>query len=238
MYISIKRQIPNLFTLGNLSCGAMAILSIFQDELRVAVLWVLAAAVLDFFDGFLARLLKVSGELGKQLDSLADMVTFGVAPGFMLYALAKNVGQMEGYVQYAFLLLPVFSAYRLGKFNIDTRQSTSFIGVPTPITGIMCMSWAYINESENTAWASEMIFGQPWVYVLFCIVVSFLLISNLRLPSLKLKKGPVGTYTKHLVLLGIGFVSLAFFGWLCVPIFYTAYVLSSVTNIFKRAGHS
>src|SRR5687767_4004205 len=99
MYIPVKKQIPNLFTLGNLACGVLAILSIFQEDLQRAVLWVILAAVLDFFDGFLARFLKVSGELGKQLDSLADMVTFGVAPGFMLYAMAD----FDGVARYAFL---------------------------------------------------------------------------------------------------------------------------------------
>jgi CDP-diacylglycerol---serine O-phosphatidyltransferase len=230
MYNPVKKQIPNLFTLGNLSCGVMAILSIFQEDLEQATLWTIAAAVLDFFDGFLARLLKVSGELGKQLDSLADMVTFGVAPGFMLFALSENV---EGYARYAFLLVPIFSAYRLAKFNIDTRQSTSFIGVPTPITGIMCMSWGFIDDDYR-----EYIFDYPWIFVLFCVVVSLLLVSRLKLPSLKLKKGPLADYTKHLVLLGIGLISLLFFGWLCIPIFYAAYVLSAVTNIFKRPGQN
>lgn len=231
MYIPIKKQIPNLFTLGNLACGVMAILSIFDGELQHATLWVILAAVLDFFDGFLARLLKVSGELGKQLDSLADMVTFGVAPGFMLYALAGDVGSIYDYRRYAFLLLPLLSAYRLAKFNIDTRQSTSFIGVPTPITGIMCISWAYMDESVK-----EFVFMYPWGYVLFCAIVSLLLISRLKLPSLKIKKGPISDYTKHFVLLGIGVVTLVFYGWLCVPVFYMAYVLSGATNIFKRSG--
>src|SRR5688500_7734249 len=100
MYIPVKKQIPNLFTLGNLGCGVLAILSIFEGDLQRAVLWVILAAILDFFDGFLARALKVSGEFGKQLDSLADMVTFGVAPGFMLFALSEDI---EGYARYAFL---------------------------------------------------------------------------------------------------------------------------------------
>jgi CDP-diacylglycerol--serine O-phosphatidyltransferase len=228
MYTPIRQQIPNLFTLGNVSCGVMAILSVFNDELQNAVLWVLAAAVLDFFDGFLARQLKVSGELGKQLDSLADMVTFGVAPGCMLYALS---GGIEGYTRYLFLLLPVFSAYRLAKFNIDTRQTHSFIGVPTPITGIMCMSWGNVDDTVR-----DYIFDNPWMFAVFCCVVSMLLVSSIRLPSLKFKKGPVSDYTKHIVLLIIGIISLVFFGWLCIPIFYASYVLSSFTGIFKRRG--
>ncbi len=226
MYVPIKRQIPNFFTLGNLSFGVLSILAVFRQEYETAVIWVIAAAVLDVFDGFLARLLKVSGELGKQLDSLADMVTFGVAPGFMLFMLSEP---LDSSVRYFFLLIPVFSCYRLAKFNIDTRQTNSFIGVPTPITGIMCMSWGCIDDPYR-----EFVFENPWVFALFCTVVSLLLVSRLRLPSLKFKKGPARDYTKHVVLLCIGVASLLFWGWLCVPVFYAAYVMSAVTNIFKR----
>lgn len=224
MYISIRKQIPNLFTLGNLTCGVLAILAIFSEELKSATLLVILAAVLDFFDGFLARLLKVSGELGKQLDSLADMVTFGIAPSFMLWALAGNV---EGNARYWFLMLAVFSAYRLAKFNIDTRQTSSFIGVPTPVTGLMCMSWAWIDERYRA-----YIFENPWSFGAFCVVVSCLLVSGIHLPSLKLKKGPLSNYAQHIVLLVIGLMSLFFWGWLCVPIFYAAYVLSSIIISF------
>ncbi len=220
MYLRIQKQIPNLFTLGNLSCGVLAILSIFNDQQETAVYLVILAAILDFFDGFLARLLKVSGELGKQLDSLADLVTFGVAPSFMLYA---NAEMINGYARYSFILLAVFSAYRLAKFNIDTRQTTSFIGVPTPITGLTCISWGIIDGQ-----VIDFIFDNQWVFVLYCILVSLLLVSEIKMPSLKFKKGNSSQYTQHLILLVIGIVSLLFFGWLCIPIFYTAYVLSSI----------
>lgn len=220
MYLRIQKQIPNLFTLGNLSCGVLAILAIFNDQQDTAVYLVILAAILDFFDGFLARLLKVSGELGKQLDSLADLVTFGVAPAFMLYA---NSDLIHGYARYSFVLLAVFSAYRLAKFNIDTRQTTSFIGVPTPITGLTCISWGIIN-----GYVKDFIFDNQLVFVLYCILVSLLLVSEIKMPSLKFKKGNSSQYTQHLILLVIGLVSLLFFGWLCIPIFYTAYVLSSI----------
>jgi CDP-diacylglycerol--serine O-phosphatidyltransferase len=220
MYLRIQKQIPNLFTLGNLSCGVLAILAIFNDQQETAVYLVILAAILDFFDGFLARLLKVSGELGKQLDSLADLVTFGVAPSFMLYA---NAELIHGYARYSFILLAVFSAYRLAKFNIDTRQTTSFIGVPTPITGLTCIAWGIIDGK-----AKDFIFDNQWVFVLYCVLVSLLLVSEIKMPSLKFKKGKSSQYTQHLILLVIGLVSLLFFGWLCIPIFYAAYVLSSI----------
>lgn len=220
MFLTIKKQIPNLFTLGNLSCGVLAIYQIFEKQLEVAVYLVIIAAILDFFDGFLARLLKVSGDLGRELDSMADMVTFGVAPAFMLYACSPFV---EGYARFAFVLLAVFSGYRLAKFNIDTRQSTSFIGVPTPITGLTCMSWGMIDGT-----AKDFIFDNQVNFVIYCIIVSVLLVSEIKMPSLKLKKGPISQYYQHLFLLVVGLVALLLFGWLCVPIFYAMYVLSSI----------
>lgn len=220
MYIKIQKQIPNLFTLGNLSCGVLAIMAIFQERYETAVYLVIFSAVLDFFDGIMARLLKVSSEFGKQLDSLADLVSFGIAPAFMLFACAEMV---HGYARYSFILLSAFSAYRLAKYNLDTRQTTSFIGVPTPITGLTCMSWGMIDSPIK-----DFIFDNQWIFVAYCIILSLLLVSEIKMPSLKFKKGPASQYTQQLILLVIGIISLMFFGWLCVPIIYTAYVLSSI----------
>lgn len=228
--MNILKHIPNLFTLGNLSCGVLATLNIFEGHYENAAYLVLFAAVLDFFDGFLARLFKVSGELGKQLDSLADLVTFGVTPSFLLYALADEI---DGPARFAFLFLAVFSAYRLAKFNLDTRQTNSFIGVPTPITGIMVMSWAFIDNG-----ISEDLFTYEYAYVIFCILVSLLLISEIKLPSLKFGKGPLKTYTQHLFLLIAGILSVVFFNWMGVPIFYTLYVLSSILFNFATKKSS
>lgn len=217
---NIFKQIPNLVTLGNLSCGVLAILSISESRYDESVYLVILAAVLDFFDGFLARLLKVQGEMGKQLDSLADLVTFGVAPSYMLYSQANL---LESPWRYAFILLAVFSAYRLAKFNIDTRQTTSFIGVPTPITGLTCMSWGLIDGPVK-----ELFFENQWMFIGICAAVSYMLVSEFPMPSLKIKKGQANPIGQFVVLGLIGFASLLFFGWLCLPIFYAAYVLSSI----------
>jgi len=224
MFDAIKKQIPNAFTLGNLSCGVIAIILISDSQFERAAWFILLATVLDFFDGFLARLLKVSGELGKQLDSLSDLVTFGIAPAFMLYVF--GIHNNLGHEKFAFLLLAVFSSYRLAKFNIDTRQSTSFIGVPTPITGIMVASWAFIRVSHPAIF--ESIFANGLYFVLFCLIISILLISEIPLPALKLKKGPLKDYWQQLMLLGFAIITVALFHWLAVPIIYCFYVLSSV----------
>lgn len=138
----IKSAIPHLFTLSNLSLGVLAIDYLYHSEPKMAVACVFLAAVLDFFDGFLARLLKVPSELGKQLDSLADMVTFGVVPGFMMLYL---MGDLNSWT-YSFLLIPVFSAIRLAKFNIDDDQKTSFTGVPTPAVALTVASFLMVNS--------------------------------------------------------------------------------------------
>lgn len=145
--------IPHLFTLGNLLCGCLAIKYAFEWDLVMAAYLVGIAAVLDFFDGFLARLLKVSGDLGKQLDSLADIVSFGVVPGMVMFQMIKlslifqykdissgdTVLYHETFPLIAFFI-PLFSALRLAKFNIDSRQTDSFIGLPTPANAIFIVS--------------------------------------------------------------------------------------------------
>ena len=162
--MNIKKHIPNAITCGNLFCGCLAIVSALRGNLVLSAYLVGIAAVLDFFDGFTARLLKVGGEMGKQLDSLADMVTFGVVPGIVLFQLMsattlcdkptvctsdivtyeKSTVLLANNIDSYWLLLSffitIFSALRLAKFNIDTRQTDSFIGVPTPANTILICS--------------------------------------------------------------------------------------------------
>ena len=138
----ITRHIPNFITCCNLFCGCIASVMAFQAKYETAIAFIILGAVFDFFDGMLARLFKVSGPLGKELDSLADDITFGFAPSAIVFSLFKEVHYpaflmpMEAYLPYCAFLIAVFSAYRLGKFNIDPRQSTSFIGLPTPANAL------------------------------------------------------------------------------------------------------
>jgi CDP-diacylglycerol---serine O-phosphatidyltransferase len=234
MFNAIKKQIPNLFTLANLSCGVMAIVSVLESSVQDAALFIFAAVVFDFFDGFLARLLKVSGEFGKQLDSLADLVTFGIAPAIILYDISNESHDWTfAWLKYAFVLVAIFSAYRLAKFNIDTRQSDSFIGVPTPITGVMIASWVYVSDTYPDVY--QFIFYHQWMFAAFCLGVSLLLVSEIPLISLKFKKGKQAKdYYPQMVLGLIALLSLFFFNWLAFAIIYVVYVLSSVFIIFAR----
>lgn len=174
--------IPNLLTLGNLLCGCLGILCVFEGDLKTASYLTGLALLLDFGDGFLARLLNSSSPIGKELDSLADMVTFGALPAFVVFSLVKNAaGEFPAYLPYLAFVIAVFSALRLAKFNIDTRQSESFIGLPTPANGMIVASFPFIPES-----GFEFL-DNPWVLTAYAFVISFLLVAEIPLFALKFK---------------------------------------------------
>lgn len=203
--------IPNLFTLSNLVCGVLGIYFAFDNQLTTAFYLMLLAALFDFMDGFLARLLKVSGELGKQLDSLADLVTFGVLPGAMIFAIQGMLLNVEdgnfqhlNFLQWSMLispmLVPLFSALRLAKFNIDTRQSEAFIGLPTPANALFMASLS-INLIEESKLLPAFIF-QPLSIAVIVVLFSLLLVSELTLFALKFKNfGWKGNEIRFLFLL-------------------------------------
>jgi CDP-diacylglycerol---serine O-phosphatidyltransferase len=184
--------VPNLLTLMNLSSGSVAIYFALQYRFEIAIGLMLLAALFDFFDGFAARLLKVSGELGKQLDSLADMVSFGVLPGAIAFSIMNSlIGYQQGFqgsvARTALLLLPllipVFSALRLAKFNIDSRQKTGFIGLPTPANALLWASigWSYSMRPIFAHSPSFWVIGLVFLIVLF----SLLMVSNIPMFALK-----------------------------------------------------
>lgn len=216
--------IPNLLTLGNLLCGCLAILfTLDQHQIQWSAILIGIAALLDFFDGFVARALRSSSPIGKELDSLADCITFGVAPGIIVYKIMDTIvhdtatpaGDTVIYLKFLALLIPLFSALRLAKFNIDTRQSDSFIGVPTPANAILISSLSVIFDYISIQLRNEAIpasailrpieVGFPiwgiitlkvstfsflttysfWMGLTF--IMSFLLISELPLFALKFK---------------------------------------------------
>jgi len=200
----LKKHIPNLLTLANLTCGVLACIAVLAEgRLAMATLLVLAGAVFDFFDGFAARLLRVSGEMGKQLDSLADMVTFGMVPSVTVYALLRL--QMPHFtwlndntwLTFAPMLIAVFSAYRLAKFNIDTRQSESFIGMPTPANALFWMAIPMVvfqsalatDPSGNSIadFQSGELLAHPAILIGGSVMMSLLMVSELPLIALKFK---------------------------------------------------
>ncbi len=186
----LKANLPNILTLANLASGALAIIATFEQRYDL-LLWLLAASLIfDFLDGLVARALKVHSELGLQLDSLADMVSFGLAPGllwFKVFSLAADGGEpLPAFLPYLALLIPLFSALRLAKFNIDTRQSENFIGFPTPANAVLIYSlalWALNTDNATT----EAILLHPFFLTAIAIASSLLLVAEIPMLSLKVK---------------------------------------------------
>ena len=188
MAIHIKRHIPNTVTCCNLFSGCIASVMAFQANYEAAILFIILGAVFDFFDGMLARLFKVSGPLGKELDSLADDITFGFAPAAIVFSLFKEV-HYPAFMQsiadifpYTAFIIAVFSALRLGKFNIDTRQTTSFIGLPTPANALF---WGSLVVGGYNFLVSNS-FNAIYLFSLV-ILMSYLLVAEIPMFSLKFK---------------------------------------------------
>lgn len=174
----IKKNVPNFITCLNLFSGAMAIYFALQSKFEMVLFLVLLAALFDFLDGFAARLLKAYSPMGKELDSLADIISFGMAPGAVAFSLLQN-SSLPSWVAYVGFLIPVFSALRLAKFNIDERQTTSFLGMPTPANAIF---WIGIGYSHD-----KMLAVNEWMVLFFIVATSLLLVSELPMFSLKIK---------------------------------------------------
>jgi CDP-diacylglycerol--serine O-phosphatidyltransferase len=234
---AIKRNIPNAITCLNLLCGCIALIFIFQNRLPEASYMVALAAVADFFDGMAARLLKVHSAIGKELDSLADMVTFGVVPGMMVF-------QMIGYspLQYAGLCIPIFAALRLAKFNIDTRQTTYFIGVPTPAIALLIASFPLIMihnrhffDIFNTVedYPSPMI----WFFAILAIVCSALMVLPIRLLAMKMKDMTWTNNKARYILLIFSLASIIAFQFAAVPIIMVLYIVLSLFSNPAGAEH-
>lgn len=219
---TIKATIPNTLTLLNLSCGALGLYFIFyENNLVYAVNLVFIAAIFDFLDGFVARLLKVQGELGKQLDSLADMVTFGLLPGAMAWA----IGAQHSWSIILCLLIPAFSALRLAKFNIDTRQSTGFIGVPTPMNALL---WCgIVVGTDNYLWIQEAL-TNPVIFGIIVTTSSLLLISEIPLMALKFKKFDKELKFKLVLFILPATALLLLFKLPALILVYLLYIISSI----------
>jgi CDP-diacylglycerol---serine O-phosphatidyltransferase len=179
------KHLPNTITIGNLLCGCLAILFATQDDTIYAAALMGCAAILDFFDGFAARLLKVSGELGKQLDSLADMVSFGVVPGLIFFSISKGYFGAQSLFPYLFLAIVAFSALRLAIFNIDTKQTDHFIGVPTPANAMFIGSLPFILQQQSFG-LNSVIHNEVFL-ITFPLLSAYLLVAQLPLLALKFK---------------------------------------------------
>jgi CDP-diacylglycerol--serine O-phosphatidyltransferase len=250
------KQIPNLFTLLNLIFGCIAIVYTLQngiivfadasgtelidipEKIWLASLFIGLAAIVDFLDGFVARLFSAQSAMGEQLDSLADVVSFGVAPSMIVYQFLRlSIAQEQEGLDASFVwLVPAFfiaaaAAWRLAKFNIDKTQTHYFRGVPTPATGLMIASLPLIYWNVNEAWVNEILLNK-WVLYGFIVSVCWLMVSNLRMMAFKFRDFGVNNNLPRYLLIVIAIVAILLLKWLAVPFIFLAYVLLSL--LFKN----
>ncbi|RLD56887.1 MAG: CDP-diacylglycerol--serine O-phosphatidyltransferase [Bacteroidetes bacterium] len=237
--MQIKKQIPNTITLFNLISGSIAIVFAVEGQLELSAWMIGIAAIFDFFDGFAARLLKVTSEVGKELDSLADVISFGLAPGMILFSMLSNTGSCpeiiiteRNIIPFIAFLIPAFSAYRLAKFNLDTRQTDSFIGLPTPANALLIASFPLIISQENNLFGIDMVFFTNIIthagfLIPFIFLFSWLLIAEIPLMSLKFKTFKWGDNNIRYVFLIASLLLFIFFLYLSVPLIILLYLLLS-----------
>ncbi len=231
------KSIPNSITLLNLIFGCLSIVSAFEGNILLASYLILAASVFDFADGFTARLLKAYSPLGKELDSLSDMVSFGVAPSVLAFHLLKNslhLGDNSGFTSGHFILvvpflIAIFSALRLAKFNIDTKQTTSFIGLPTPANALL-FAGLVIGLHGKYAEYFEQLSGNPYIFATLIIIQSALLVLPIPMFSLKIKSlKPSESWRQLLLILG-ALMLFVLLGQAAIMPIIVLYIVLSVTT--------
>lgn len=245
--MNIKKHIPNTITCCNLISGCIATAYAFGGTPKMALLWIIIGAVFDFFDGFSARLLHVSSPIGKELDSLADDVTFGVAPAFIvfneLYVMEYPafLQPIQGIVPYCAFLIAAFSALRLAKFNLDERQTTSFIGLPTPANALFWGSYIVFNPSWLEGYSFSI-----YLMIILILLSCYLLVAELPMFAMKFKqwqyKGnevkiwfiPLAVCCFLFHILSYGWEGLLTAWWMIIVF----YILLSVVLCFRQRGTS
>ena len=225
--MNIRKHIPNTITCLSLVSGCIATVMALQDNYLWAAIWIIIAAVFDFLDGFAARLLKAYSPMGKELDSLSDMVSFGVAPGMIVFSMLGQaslpLGEIGRYIPY---LAFVISGLRLAKFNIDERQTTSFIGMPVPAHALF---WASVGYSLSPlSQANNVLFIV--VTLVVALATSLLLVSEIPMFSLKIKSVAWKGNERRYILVGCAVLFVAFFGMLGIAGTILLYILLSIFN--------
>ncbi|ANI88984.1 hypothetical protein A9P82_06560 [Arachidicoccus ginsenosidimutans] len=249
----MKKNLANCFTLLNLVFGFLAVIYILkgfssetQSEIfpRGEVYWasvfICIAAVVDFLDGLIARICKAASELGKQLDSFADLVSFGVAPGLIVFqflkiSFAKNHPEMPVNIWYLLpaVLLPCAGAFRLARFNLSTTKTLNFQGLPIPAAGILIASFPVIFISATTSFTETIMTN----YLFWCIVIlliSYLMVSTLPMLSMKFKSISWNGNWHQLLLVFAAIIFAIFFHWLAVPLLFIVYILLSLIVLKKE----
>jgi CDP-diacylglycerol--serine O-phosphatidyltransferase len=239
------KQIPNILTSLNLLCGCVAVLFAVSGDLVAAAVFVFFGIIFDFLDGLAARSLKAQSEVGLQFDSLADIITSGLAPGLVMvqllsrsltgdYFAITEVFSTPGWNTSISSLLPltgllivIASGYRLAKFNVDTRQTDSFIGLPTPANALLILSFPLILELQPANWSDAIILN-TWFLVGITLLSCILLNAAIPLFALKFKTRDIKTNAKRYIFLIICLISLVLLKFLAIPLIITVYILMSL----------
>jgi len=255
----MKKQIPNLVTLCNLLFGCLAIVSTLQngivlrygedgaqflnisEELWQASIFIFLAAVVDYADGFVARLFKAESLMGEQLDSLADVVSFGVAPSLIVYQFLRLsfASEEDGMNASIALLLPAFvlagaGAYRLARYNVNKSNKPGFEGLPIPAAGLLIASFPLIYWNNNLPWINELLLNK-WFLYFTIIMISFLMVSKIPMIGLKIKDISLKRNLPTIILVTFSLLAILTLQWLAIPLIFVAYILLSL--IFKNRIH-
>lgn len=249
------KHIPNIFTLLNLFFGCIAIVFALQTESVIiyvndefsgssfnipeklvwAGIFIMVAAVIDFLDGFVARIFKATSAIGKQLDSLADIVSFGVAPGVIIYQLLRfSFAREENGLEVSMMwLLPAFilscaGAYRLAKFNLDETQSYNFRGLPIPAVGLLVASFPLILHFNAATFGIGNLLINKWILYVLILLLSYLMLGNISFMGMKFKDYTIKNNMSKLVLVVLSIISAVFLQWLAVPVIFLFYIILSL----------
>lgn len=248
----MKKFIPNAITLSNLLCGCIAVIYTLQGDLAIAAVFVVLGLFLDFFDGFAARLLKVQSPIGKELDSLADVVTFGVVPALFMMKMLSNavhykrvemftedvlglISFEDSYIPYIGLLIALASAYRLAKFNVDTRQTDSFIGLPSPANALWIISLPMILLFQPSELASALLLNE-WVLIALTLLSCYLLNAEIPLFSLKFKTFDFKSNSVRYVFLLMSLLLISLLQFIAVPLIILLYIVLSLITARKSVA--
>ncbi|MES2107508.1 MAG: CDP-diacylglycerol--serine O-phosphatidyltransferase [Bacteroidota bacterium] len=227
----VKKHLPNAITCANLFSGCIGIVLAFKGEMIAASYAIFLSAIFDFFDGLASRVLKSFSGIGKDLDSLADMVSFGVLPAVIMYQIllqAHQIDKISDYLNFIAFLIPVFSALRLAKFNVDTRQAENFIGLPTPANAILIASFPLILDHHNRFYTEPL--QNPWVLSVLILVMCTLLVIEVPMMSLKFKNTDFNQNISRYLLLLFSAILILFFKFAAVPAVIFIYIVLSVVQ--------
>ncbi|WP_113635718.1 CDP-alcohol phosphatidyltransferase family protein [Nubsella zeaxanthinifaciens] len=221
-------NLPNALTCANLFSGCIGIVFCFNGDLKSAAYFVILSGIFDFFDGMAARALKITNGIGKELDSLADAVSFGFLPGAIMFHLFKASDAPNAYLPYLGFVITLFSALRLAKFNTDTRQTVDFIGLNTPMNTLFIVSLPYVADYH------PQILGNWFVLAAITALSSFLLVSEIRIFSLKFSSLK---WSENKIKFVFMILSLALFAWqqfVALPVILILYIGFSFAYFRKK----